>query len=117
MYSVWLEMFCSVSRKNCYMVSAGDLQQRYAGLSQESSGKRASPGFVVGCFIDTSTGLLSFTVNGKEVANKYQVEPGTRLFPAVICEPTSKEMLQFELGHTKVGRGCRSHIMSILIHV
>ncbi|XP_048731868.2 ryanodine receptor-like isoform X6 [Ostrea edulis] len=91
----------SVSRKNCYMVSAGDLQQRYAGLSQESSGKRASPGFVVGCFIDTSTGLLSFTVNGKEVANKYQVEPGTRLFPAVICEPTIKEMLQFELGHTK----------------
>ena len=117
MYSVCLEMFCSVSRKNCYMVSAGDLQQRYAGLSQERSGKRASPGLVVGRFIDTSTGLLSFTVNGKEVANKYQVEPGTRLFPAVICEPTSKEMLQFELGHTKVGRGCRSHIMSILIHV
>ncbi|KAJ8309071.1 hypothetical protein KUTeg_013945 [Tegillarca granosa] len=91
----------SVSRKNCYMVCAGDLQQRYGGAGLEMSSKRQSPGLVIGCSIDTSTGVLSFTVNGKEVANKFQVEPGTRLFPAVICEPTIKEMLQFELGHTK----------------
>lgn len=31
-----------------------------------------------------------------------QVEPGTNLFPAVIFEPTIKEMFQFELGRTKV---------------
>nr|KAG5704413.1 hypothetical protein BaRGS_024268 [Batillaria attramentaria] len=61
----------SVSRKNCYMVSAGDLQQRYADANQEMSSKRASPGLVIGCFIDTATGTLSFTVNGKEVANKF----------------------------------------------
>ncbi|XP_069116591.1 ryanodine receptor-like isoform X2 [Argopecten irradians] len=91
----------SVSRKNTYMVSAGDLQQRYGGTNQEMSSKRSSPGLVIGCYIDISTGILSFSVNGKEVANKYQVEPGTKLFPAVICEPTIKEMLQFELGHTK----------------
>ncbi|KAK3094056.1 hypothetical protein FSP39_023525 [Pinctada imbricata] len=91
----------SVSRKNSYMVSAGDLLQRYGSATLETAGKRASPGLVIGCFIDTATGLLSYTVNGKEVANKYQVEPGTMLFPAVICEPTIKEMLQFELGHTK----------------
>ncbi|XP_048259812.1 ryanodine receptor-like isoform X9 [Haliotis rufescens] len=91
----------SVSRKNCYMVSAGDLQQRYADSNQEMSGKRSSPGLAIGCFIDCSTGMLSFTVNGKEVANKFQVEPGTMLFPAVICEPTIKEMFQFEMGSHK----------------
>ena len=34
--------------------------------------------------------------------NIFQVEPGTRLFPAVIAEPTIKEMLQFELGSNRV---------------
>jgi ryanodine receptor 2 len=53
-------------------MSAGDLQQRYAG-DQEMSSKRATPGLVIGCFIDAATGTLSFTVNGKEVANKFQV--------------------------------------------
>ncbi|XP_053408017.1 ryanodine receptor-like isoform X6 [Mercenaria mercenaria] len=92
----------SVGRKNCYMVCAGDLQQRYGGGdSQDVSSKRASPGLLIGCTVDTATGVLSFSVNGKEVANKFQVEPGTKLFPAVVCEPTIKEMLQFELGSTK----------------
>lgn len=31
------------------------------------------------------------------------MEPGSKLYPAVICEPTSKEMFQFELGSTRVG--------------
>ncbi|BFZ07812.1 hypothetical protein BsWGS_10847 [Bradybaena similaris] len=91
----------SVSRKNCYIMSAGDLQQRYADSSQEMASKRSSPGLVIGCFIDAATGILSFTVNGKEVANKFQVEPGTKLYPAVFCEPTSKEIFQFELGSTR----------------
>lgn len=55
------------------MVCAGDLQQRYGGAGLEMSSKRQSPGLVIGCFIDTSSGVLSFTVNGKEVANKFQV--------------------------------------------
>jgi ryanodine receptor 2 len=46
--------------------------------------------------------MLSFSVNGKEVANKFQVEQNAKLFPAVICEPTVKEMFQFELGFTRV---------------
>ncbi|XP_064602338.1 ryanodine receptor 2-like [Liolophura sinensis] len=91
----------SVSRKDCYMVSAGDLQQRYGGAQDNMSSKRASPGLLIGCTIDAASGLLSFSVNGKEVANKFQVEPGVSLFPAVICEPTIKEMFQFELGRTK----------------
>jgi len=32
-----------------------------------------------------------------------QVEPGAMLFPAVFFEPTNKEVLQMELGRTKVG--------------
>ncbi|XP_013392082.1 ryanodine receptor [Lingula anatina] len=63
----------SVSRKNCYMVSAGDLQQRYGQQEQTAGLRRVSPGLLIGSFIDASTGLLSFTVNGKEVANKFQV--------------------------------------------
>ena len=61
-----------------------------------------TPGLLIGCFVDTSTGLLSFTVNGKEVANKFQVEPNAMLYPAVFFEPTNKEVLQFELGRAKV---------------
>uniref|UniRef100_X1Z8I7 Ryanodine receptor n=1 Tax=Capitella teleta TaxID=283909 RepID=X1Z8I7_CAPTE len=88
------------SRKNSYIVSAGDLQNRYS--HQEDTGKRMTPGLLIGCHCDTSTGVLSFTVNGKEVANKFQVEPTAMLFPAVFFEPTNKEVLQFELGNTKV---------------
>ena len=42
------------------MVCAGDLQQRYGSSSQDISSKRASPGVLIGCTIDTSTGVLSF---------------------------------------------------------
>ena len=94
-------LYFSVSRKNCYIVSAGDLQNRYG--HHEEQGKRMTPGLLIGCHVDTSTGLLHFTVNGKEVANKFQVEPGAMLFPAVFFEPTNKEVLQFEMGRTKVG--------------
>lgn len=84
------------------MVSAGDLLQRYGSSLQEVTSKRATPGIIIGCCIDISSGMLSFSVNGKEVANKFAVEPNSKLFPAVICEPTIKEMLQFELGFTRV---------------
>ena len=57
-----------------------------------------------GCHADLSTGSLTFTINGREVANKFKVEPGTALFPAVLCEATNKEILQIELGRTKVTR-------------
>ena len=61
----------SISRKNCYIVSAGDLQNRYS--THEESGKRMTPGLLIGCHVDTSTGLVTFTVNGQEAANKFQV--------------------------------------------
>ncbi len=78
-------VFPSVSRKNCYMVSAGDLQNRYS--QREESGKRMTPGLLIGCHLDTSTGLLSFTVNGQEVANKFQVRtaPGDKFMKVLIA--------------------------------
>ena len=42
------------------MVCAGELQQGYGSSSQDISSKRASPGLLIGCTIDTSTGVLSF---------------------------------------------------------
>uniref|UniRef100_A0A4D5R9V0 Ryanodine receptor 44F n=1 Tax=Scolopendra viridis TaxID=118503 RepID=A0A4D5R9V0_SCOVI len=85
-------------RQNCYMVSAGEL---LGEVTQQESGARASQGMYIGCFIDSSTGYISFTCEGKATKHKYQMEPGTKLFPAIFVEATSKEVLQFELGRTK----------------
>ena len=64
-------------------------------------GKAPSQGLFIGCFIDTSTGLLSFTCEGKDIQRqKFRLEPGTKLFPAVFVKATSKDALQFELGRT-----------------
>lgn len=37
------------------------------------SHSRNSSSLEIGCLVDTSTGLLTFTANGKEVATYYQV--------------------------------------------
>ncbi|XP_071336383.1 ryanodine receptor 2 isoform X3 [Trachinotus anak] len=83
----------SVKRCNCYMVCAGEA----TGLSQS----RRSAGLEIGCLIDTATGLLTFTSSGVEMVNFYQVEAGTKLFPAVFVKPTTSNMFQFELGRVK----------------
>uniref|UniRef100_A0A3Q3G0A9 Ryanodine receptor 2b (cardiac) n=1 Tax=Labrus bergylta TaxID=56723 RepID=A0A3Q3G0A9_9LABR len=83
----------SVKRCNSYMVCAGEA----TGLSQS----RRSAGLEIGCLIDTSTGLLMFTSSGVEMATFYQVEAGTKLFPAVFVKPTTSNMFQFELGRVK----------------
>ncbi len=87
-------------RKDCYMVSAAELNQ-FSIDSDVSSSKRISHGLLIGCLVDLSTGILSFLVNGKESPQKFQIEPGTKLYPAVFVEPTTKEVLQFELGRIK----------------
>ncbi|XP_059214929.1 ryanodine receptor 2 [Centropristis striata] len=83
----------SVKRCNCYMVCAGEA----TGLSQS----RRSAGLEIGCLIDTTTGLLTFTSSGVEMATFYQVEASTKLFPAVFVKPTTSNMFQFELGRIK----------------
>lgn len=92
----------SLTRKECYVLSAAELNQNFQD-SEMGSSKRITSSVLLGCIVDLSTGILSFTVNGKETPNKFQVEPGTKLYPAVFIEPTTKEILQIELGRV---RGC-----------
>ncbi|KAJ8665342.1 hypothetical protein QAD02_007004, partial [Eretmocerus hayati] len=86
-----------VERQSCYMVRADEL---YNEVTQDASGKGASQGMFVGCFVDTATGWVSFTCEGKETSHKFKMEPDTKLFPAIFVEATSKEILQIELGRT-----------------
>ncbi|XP_071024256.1 ryanodine receptor 1-like isoform X2 [Oncorhynchus clarkii lewisi] len=84
----------SMKRSNCYMVWGGEFSSsQQTRVSQED--------FVIGCLIDLDTGLMTFTANGKEINTFYQVEPNTKLFPAVFVLPSSQNMLQVELGKLK----------------
>ncbi|XP_072515634.1 ryanodine receptor 1 [Salminus brasiliensis] len=84
----------SMKRSNCYMVWGGEFSSsQQTRISQED--------FVIGCLVDLDTGLMTYTANGKEVNTFYQVEPNTKLFPAVFCLPSSQNMLQVELGKLK----------------
>ncbi|TRY59413.1 hypothetical protein DNTS_004316 [Danionella cerebrum] len=83
----------SIKRSNCLMV--------WGGECVSPAPARSNIGMEIGCFLDTSSGLLSFSCNGKELSAFYQVEPGTRLFPAVFAQATSPNVFQFELGRTK----------------
>ncbi|XP_050722291.1 ryanodine receptor-like isoform X2 [Eriocheir sinensis] len=87
----------AVERHSCYMFRADEL---HAEVSSDTGGKGASQGMFIGCFIDTATGFITLQCDGKETRHKYRMEPGTKLFPGVFLEPTSKEVLQIELGRT-----------------
>uniref|UniRef100_A0A336KLC6 CSON012070 protein n=1 Tax=Culicoides sonorensis TaxID=179676 RepID=A0A336KLC6_CULSO len=86
-----------VDRQSCYMVRADEL---FNEVTQDASGKGASQGMFVGCFVDTATGKIRFTCEGKETSHVWQMEPDTKLFPAIFVEATSKDVLQVELGRT-----------------
>lgn len=90
----------NIVRKSSYMISAAELVQ-FAIDSDANSSKRMNNGLLIGCIVDLSTGVISFCVNGKEAPQKFYVEPGTKLYPAVFFEPTTKEVLQFELDRIK----------------
>ncbi|KAI9543854.1 Ryanodine receptor 3 [Dissostichus eleginoides] len=79
----------SVQRSNCYIVCGTD-------AIDPSSSSRSNSDLEIGCQIDLATGLVSFTANGKELPTSYQVEPNTKLFPAVFVRPTSANLFQFE---------------------
>uniref|UniRef100_A0A8D3BQL3 Ryanodine receptor 2 n=1 Tax=Scophthalmus maximus TaxID=52904 RepID=A0A8D3BQL3_SCOMX len=83
----------SIKRSNCYMV--------WAGESSSPGQGRNNNGLEIGCLVDTTNGLLTFTANGKELSTYYQVEPSTKLFPAVFAKATSLNVFQFELGRIK----------------
>ena len=98
----------SLDRHSSYMVRADEL---YAEVSQDPSGKAPSTGLFIGCFIDTSTGIVSFTCEGKETKQRFKMEPGTKLFPAIFVKATSKDALQFELGRTSNSLPLSSAVM------
>ncbi|CAL9692587.1 unnamed protein product [Knipowitschia caucasica] len=75
----------SVQRSNCYMVCGTDVE-----------GQSSNSDLEIGCFIDLASGLVTFMANGKELPTTYQVEPNTKLFPAVFVRPTSPNLFQFE---------------------
>eukprot|EP00076_Gallus_gallus_P039272 XP_025004810.1 ryanodine receptor 2 isoform X9 [Gallus gallus] len=83
----------SIKRSNCYMVCAGESMSPGQG--------RNNNGLEIGCLVDAASGLLTFTANGKELGTYYQVEPSTKLFPAVFAQATSPNVFQFELGRIK----------------
>ncbi|XP_058255374.1 ryanodine receptor 3 isoform X1 [Hemibagrus wyckioides] len=85
----------SVKRSNCYIVWGGD------AISSSHSSSRSNVDLEIGCLIDLATGLVVFTVNGRELPTSYQVEPNTKLFPAVFVRPTSSNLFQFELTKIK----------------
>ncbi|ELK05575.1 Ryanodine receptor 3 [Pteropus alecto] len=85
----------SVKRSNCYMVWGGDI----VATSQRSS--RSNVDLEIGCLLDLAMGMLSFSANGRELGTCYQVEPNTKVFPAVFLQPTSTSLFQFELGKLK----------------
>ena len=52
------------------MVRANEL---YNEVTNDSSGKGASQGMFIGCFVDIATGYISFTCEGKETSHKFKV--------------------------------------------
>ena len=88
--------------QNAYLVSAGELQEQATSQGVQEKGRGSStPGIVISSTIDVATGVLTFSFNGTEIEDRYQVEPGTKLFPVVFVEPTSRDVVQFEFNGTK----------------
>ncbi|XP_010209556.1 PREDICTED: ryanodine receptor 1-like, partial [Tinamus guttatus] len=84
-----------IKRSNCYMVWGGE----FASNTQQARVSHSD--LVIGCLVDLATGLMTFTANGNEINTFFQVEPNTKLFPAVFVLPTSQNVVQFELGKLK----------------
>lgn len=60
----------SVDRQSCYMVRADEL---YNQVTQDASGKGASQGMFIGCFLDAATGIITFTCDGKQTSHRFKV--------------------------------------------
>lgn len=91
------DLMGQVDRRSCYVVRADEL---FNEVSQDATGKGATQGMFIGCFVDTAMGTIRFTCEGKDTAHRWQMEPGAKLFPAIFVEATSKDILQIELGRT-----------------
>jgi len=82
---------CTELRRNCTLRTVSKHNSESCFYKKTNSVKRFLSWFVFGLHIIH----IWFSLN-------LQVEPGAMLFPAVFFEPTNKEVLQLELGRTKV---------------
>lgn len=57
------------------MVHVGELVHKYGShdVVSGSAAARDGAGTLIGCLINVSTGFLTFTLNGRELPNKFQV--------------------------------------------
>ena len=67
---VYVTIGCRVDRHCCYMLRADEL---YNEVTQDVASKGASQGMFIGCFIDTATGWITFTCEGKETRHRFKV--------------------------------------------
>ncbi|CAK5073642.1 unnamed protein product [Meloidogyne enterolobii] len=86
----------SIEYRNCYMLNAAELLSTVA----DPSNTKVS-GLLIGCLIDTAIGELAFYAQGQDTGMRFKLEPEALLFPSVFVQPTSQEILQFELGRIK----------------
>lgn len=56
----------------------------YNEVTQDAANKSASQGMFIGCFIDTATGWISFTCEGKETKHRFKVSSYLPLAPCNI---------------------------------
>lgn len=58
-----------------YVVHAGELTHKYGShdIAAGAAAGRDGAGTLIGCFVNVSTGFLTFTLNGRELPNKFQV--------------------------------------------
>uniref|UniRef100_W5KBL7 Ryanodine receptor 3 n=1 Tax=Astyanax mexicanus TaxID=7994 RepID=W5KBL7_ASTMX len=79
----------SVRRSNCYMVCAGEISNSSSGRSNTDL-----ESIKVSCALQLK--IMSVVFLPSPLWRYYQVEPNTKLFPAVFIEPTSPNLFQFE---------------------
>lgn len=53
----------------------------YNEVTQDVASKGAAQGMFIGCFVDTATGFITFTCEGKETKHRFKVDlSSSRLF-------------------------------------
>lgn len=83
------------------MVWGGDA----TGAAHASS--RSNVDLEIGCLIDLATGLVTFTINGKEISTSYQVVSrtrGLRPAPSNISDASRVRLLSQNISQTKQTR-------------
>lgn len=74
------------------MVRADEL---YNEVTNDASGKGASQGMFIGCFVDAATGFVTFTCEGKDTSHKFKVIFHSYNFKMTILSLKSRILRRF----------------------